>query len=97
MAIALLLVRAPQTHQAKPGRAPVVQLSVQPAFEDLAYTDSSSEADAEFGDIVRVEVPRSAMMALGYDVNPERAAETVEAEVTLGPDGQAREVRFLEE
>ena len=46
--------------------------------------------------LVRVEVPRSTMIVLGYDVSAERASEPVEAEVVLGPDGLARAVRFLE-
>ncbi len=46
--------------------------------------------------LVRVEVPRSAMIALGYAVSEDRAAEPVEAEVVLGADGLARAVRFLE-
>jgi len=47
--------------------------------------------------LVRVEVPRSAMIALGYDVSADRASEPVEAEVVLGADGLARAVRFLDE
>jgi len=46
--------------------------------------------------MVRVEVPRSAMIALGYDVQPEQASETVQADVMLGTDGLARAVRFLD-
>ena len=46
--------------------------------------------------LVRVEVPRSAMIALGYAVSEDRASEPVEAEVVLGADGLARAVRFLE-
>jgi hypothetical protein len=46
--------------------------------------------------LVRVEVPRSAMIALGYAVSEERASEPVEAEVVLGADGLARAVRFFE-
>jgi hypothetical protein len=47
-------------------------------------------------DLVRVEVPRSAMIALGYAVSEDRASEPVEAEVVLGADGLARAVRFFE-
>lgn len=47
--------------------------------------------------LVRVEVPRSTMIALGYDVSADRASEPVEAEVVLGADGLARAVRFLDE
>ena len=46
--------------------------------------------------LVRVEVPRSAMIALGYDVKPEEASQSVQADVMLGNDGLARAVRFLD-
>jgi len=46
-------------------------------------------------DLVRVELPRSAMTALGISANDDNDAESVEAEVLLGPDGMARAVRFL--
>jgi hypothetical protein len=52
---------------------------------------------SEQGDLVRVELPRSAMLALGFEVSPERAAERVQAEVIYGPDGVARAVRFLDD
>jgi hypothetical protein len=47
--------------------------------------------------VVRVEVPRSAMIALGYAVTADRAAERVRADVVVGSDGLARAVRFLDE
>jgi len=46
--------------------------------------------------LVRVEVPRLAMIALGYDVKPEEASASVQADVMLGNDGLARAVRFLD-
>lgn len=46
--------------------------------------------------VVRVEVPRSAMLAVGLPVSPDRVSEMVEADVMLGPDGLARAVRFVE-
>jgi hypothetical protein len=46
--------------------------------------------------LVRVEFPRSAMIALGYDVKPEEASESVQADVMLGNDGLARAVRFID-
>jgi hypothetical protein len=48
-------------------------------------------------DVVRVEVPGSAMIAMGIPVSDERASETVLADVALGPDGMARAVRFVNE
>jgi hypothetical protein len=47
--------------------------------------------------VVRVEVPRSAMIALGYSVPADRASERVRADVLMGSDGLARAVRFLDE
>jgi len=96
VAFALLLVRGPQQQPAKPGRGSLVQVANTVSIDDPALSDAGFNGDAD-GDVVRLEVPRSAMIALGYDVSPERAAERVEAEVTLGPDGQAQAVRFLEE
>jgi hypothetical protein len=56
------------------------------------YLEASDEVD-----LVRLEMPRSAMMALGISVSAERADERVQAEVKVGADGVARAVRFLEE
>lgn len=47
--------------------------------------------------VVRVEVPRSAMIALGYSVAADRASKRVRADVLMGSDGLARAVRFLDE
>ena len=46
-------------------------------------------------DLVRVELPRSAVTALGIPANDFGDAASVEAEVLVGPDGMARAVRFL--
>ncbi|HEY1220651.1 MAG: hypothetical protein ABSE42_01180 [Bryobacteraceae bacterium] len=46
-------------------------------------------------DLVRVELPRSAITALGILASDDSDAESVEAEVLVGPDGMARAVRFL--
>jgi hypothetical protein len=47
--------------------------------------------------VVRVEVPGSAMIAMGLPVSEDRASETVLADVALGPDGMARAVRLVNE
>ena len=46
--------------------------------------------------LVRVQLPRSAMITAGLRVSADRAAELVQADVMLGADGQARAIRFLE-
>jgi hypothetical protein len=52
------------------------------------------EANEDFN-VVRVEVPGSAMIAMGVSVGEERASGTVVADVALGPDGTARAVRLV--
>jgi hypothetical protein len=63
-------------------------------FIPLPSADSISPNDDV--NMVRMEVPRSAMMALGFSVSADRASEPVEADVLLGSDGLARAVRFLD-
>ena len=45
--------------------------------------------------VVRVEVPGSAMIAMGVSVDEDRASEKVVADVALGADGTARAVRLV--
>jgi len=47
--------------------------------------------------VVRVELPGSAMIAMGVSVSEDRAAETVLADVALASDGTARAVRLVSE
>jgi hypothetical protein len=64
--------------------------------EFIPLPNAEQIAPNEEVNLVRVEVPRSAMIALGFNVPEDRAAEPVEADVMLGPDGVARAVRFLD-
>lgn len=50
----------------------------------------------EFGAVVRVRLPRSALRLAGLPVNEERLAERIQADVLLGQDGTARAVRFVQ-
>ena len=47
------------------------------------------------GHLVRVELPRSALVSFGLPVNFERAGGRVKADVLLGDDGIARAIRFV--
>jgi hypothetical protein len=55
--------------------------------EDLTALDSLQ--------LVRVELPASALGELGLTVDPETMNEPVKADVVLGPDGLARAIRFV--
>ena len=55
--------------------------------------------DAEVGSeaqLVRMELPRSAMASFGLPVNMDRADQRVKADVLLGADGLARAIRFVQ-
>ena len=49
----------------------------------------------ELGRLVRVRLPRAALVAFGLPVNEQRAEEPIQADVLLGDDGLARAVRFV--
>jgi hypothetical protein len=55
--------------------------------EDLTTLDSLQ--------VVRVELPASALGEVGLPVDPETANEPVKADVLLGQDGLARAIRFV--
>jgi hypothetical protein len=108
--LAMFLVRDRQVVPAHRTTSNRVQLAAIEPSADLETPGDSSDAESDFIplpnaariepnedlNLVRVEVPRSAMVALGYAVSEDRASEPVQAEVVLGADGLARAVRFLE-
>jgi hypothetical protein len=61
-------------------------------FLPLTYGSLSQFDD---GQVVRVELPRSALQSLGLPMNAERGSERVKADVLLGHDGVARAIRFV--
>ena len=62
-------------------------------FVPLVTADAGAPLDG--GRMVRVEVPRAALAALGLPVSGERADETVKADLLLAHDGTARAIRLL--
>lgn len=75
--------------------APTVVLASADAYEDfIPLPDTAQISPGDDWSVVRVEVPRSAMIPLGFAVSPDRASEPVEADVLLDSDGLARAVRF---
>jgi len=63
-------------------------------FLPLGYTSPMNLQDG--GQVMRVELPRSALAGFGLPVNMERVNERVKADVLVGPDGQARAIRFVQ-
>jgi len=104
--VAFLFVRIPE--QPKPARrvspAAVQLAAVEPAAEaedspdDFVPVPNAAELEnGEEMNLVRVEVPRSALIALGYAVSDDRLLEPISADVMLGADGLVHAVRFLDE
>jgi len=102
--LAVFLVRDRQPVTPRPTGSHTVAMAMAAPAEDsqgdddgfITLPNAGKLAENEEVDMVRVEVPRSAMIALGLEVSPERAGELVAADVKLGPDGLARAVRFLD-
>lgn len=61
----------------------------------LPLVEADSLAAIESGHIMRVEMPRQALVSFGLPMNQERAGELVKADVLLGDDGVARAIRFV--
>jgi len=62
-------------------------------FVPLSY--GGVKKPMESGEVIRMEMPRSALIAFGLPVNVDRADTPVKAELLLGEDGMARAIRFL--
>jgi hypothetical protein len=94
--------QAPAAHHRQPATVELAALddaNPSDAVLDDGFIPLPNAERLEPGDdvnVVRMALPRSAMMAVGYDVSAEAASELVEADVALGPDGLARAVRFVE-
>jgi hypothetical protein len=72
--------------------------SLEAAVEEgfLPLPGAAQLTPADDVNVVHVELPRSAMMQVGIEVGPDRADETVHADVMVGADGLARAVRFVD-
>jgi hypothetical protein len=82
----------------RPPRAPsapaVAEADAEEDFTPLLYGDPWADVDAV--QVVRVEMPRSALAALGYvDAPPPSDAAAVRADLLVGNDGIARGIRFV--
>lgn len=63
-------------------------------FMPVGYASAMTLQDG--GQLVRVELPRSALVAFGLPMNVNRYDEKVKADVFFGADGMARAIRFVQ-
>jgi len=81
----------------RPASVPVANVAnseIATDFIPLRYTSAASLQDG--GQIVRVELPRSALANFGLPVNMDRYNERVKADVLVGVDGLAHAIRFVQ-
>lgn len=94
-------VQPPVTHRVAPapvpGRVELATLTTEESEDGFIPLPNVPQSDPnDEVNVVRMELPGSAMLAMGLEVSPEEVSGTVEAEVMLGSDGLARAVRFME-
>lgn len=63
-------------------------------FIPLSYVNAASLQDG--GQIIRVQLPRAALVNFGLPVNMDRYNERVKADVLFGVDGRAQAIRFVQ-
>ena len=63
-------------------------------FIPIGYMSAANFQDG--GQIVRVQLPRSALVNFGLPVNMDRYNEKVKADVLLGVDGRPHAIRFVQ-
>jgi hypothetical protein len=99
---AVLISRAPHSSPIVAGTAASQASEVDDdsaldnGFVLLPYANSGEIANAAEADVVRVEMPRSALVTLGVPVSDDGNSATVEAELLLGEGGVPQAVRVLE-
>lgn len=77
--------RAPPRSEREPDRV----------FHPIGFSDKAEDAVID-GRVVRVELPRSTLFAMGIDVPLENGTRAVNAELLLGADGAPRAIRLVE-
>jgi hypothetical protein len=98
----VLISRAPHSSHMAAGTAASQALeadddsALDNGFVLLPYANSGEIANSAEADVVRVEMPRSALVTLGVPVNDDGNSATVEAELLLGEGGVPQAVRVLE-
>ena len=73
---------------------PDIEFESDGEFYPVAYTGDIEEA-ATGGRVIRVDMNRSSLFALGVNLPLENDAETVKADLLVGRDGVTRAVRFV--
>jgi hypothetical protein len=80
---------------ASPRQPAVQQARYSSEFYAVSYAGDPHETERG-GRIVRVDIPRSTLFAMGVDIPLENERETVKADLLIGSDGVTRGIRVVE-
>lgn len=75
-------------------RPAAVNQAAEPDFIPLTWV--SDTASLRSGTVVRVEVERATLLAMGLPVNETRSDSLIKADLVVGDDGIARAIRFVQ-
>lgn len=84
------------TRASKAARRPEPVKEVERAYYPVSYTGDPAETSAG-GHIIRVQMKRSSLFALGVNLPLENDDETVSADLVIGRDGVTRAIRVVNE
>lgn len=76
-------------------KQPAAQQARYSEFYAVSYAGDPHETERG-GRIVRVDIPRSTLFAMGVDIPLENESETVKADLLVGNDGVTRGIRIVE-
>ena len=85
--------RSSSNKKTRPVEAGDRNTEIATEFIPLIHGEAMTPSDG--GQIVRVEMPRSALVSFGLPMNMERGGGLVKADVVVGNDGFARAIRFV--
>lgn len=84
----------PETRVNRPRQSAAQQIRYEGDFYALSYAGDPNETERG-GRIVRVDVSRSTLFAMGVDVPLENETDTVKADLLIGSDGVTRAIRLV--
>lgn len=67
----------------------------EPAFHAIGLEEKAEDAALD-GRIVRVELPRAALFAMGMNIPLENGSRMIRADILVGADGSPRGIRFID-
>ncbi len=86
-------IAAPRVSEPAPARSPIRPVPAEQPFFPIPYVTPLDPY--ERAEVVRMELPVSALIAAGVPIDTDDAGANVQADVVVGQDGRARAVRLV--